>query len=104
MSIPAPRDIRLSRRRGEFEFEWSPDDISILAFRTVRLACRCAFCVDEKTGEPLLDPQSVPEDVSVTNVELVGNYALRIHWTDGHATGLYTWTHLRELDVSKGNA
>jgi DUF971 family protein len=27
----------------------------------------------------------------------VGNYALKITWSDGHNSGLYTWPHLRRL-------
>jgi DUF971 family protein len=30
-------------------------------------------------------------------MQLVGNYAVRIHWSDGHSTGLYTWDHLLGL-------
>jgi DUF971 family protein len=30
-------------------------------------------------------------------MQLVGNYAVRIHWSDGHSTGLYTWEHLLTL-------
>ncbi|MEM1109780.1 MAG: DUF971 domain-containing protein [Planctomycetota bacterium] len=32
------------------------------------------------------------------NAELIGNYALRIEFSDGHRTGLYTWAYLREID------
>lgn len=32
------------------------------------------------------------------NAEFVGNYALRIHFSDGHATGLFTWDYLRSID------
>lgn len=35
-------------------------------------------------------------------VELVGNYALRVRFSDGHATGLYTWAYLREIDPASG--
>lgn len=34
----------------------------------------------------------------VTHAELVGNYALAIHFSDGHTTGIYTWAYLREID------
>lgn len=37
-------------------------------------------------------------DIAATNAELVGNYALRIEFSDGHRTGLYSWTYLREID------
>jgi DUF971 family protein len=33
-----------------------------------------------------------------TNAELVGNYGLRIFFSDGHSTGIYTWSYLREID------
>lgn len=36
--------------------------------------------------------------------ELVGNYALRIEFSDGHRTGLYTWAYLRSIDPARGSA
>ena len=32
------------------------------------------------------------------SAELVGNYAIKIRFSDGHDTGLYSWTYLREID------
>jgi DUF971 family protein len=55
------------------------------------MACPCAACVDEHTGAQLLKPESVPLDVRATKVEPVGQYALRITWSDGHQTGLYSF-------------
>lgn len=41
--------------------------------------------------------------VTALSAELVGNYALRIVFSDGHATGLFTWDYLREIDpAAKG--
>jgi DUF971 family protein len=36
-------------------------------------------------------------DVAIIRVEPVGNYALRLHFSDGHNTGIYTWGYLYEL-------
>jgi DUF971 family protein len=36
--------------------------------------------------------------IAAVDAELVGNYALRIRFTDGHSTGIYSWTYLREID------
>lgn len=36
--------------------------------------------------------------VTALGAELVGNYAIKITFSDGHATGLYTWDYLREID------
>jgi DUF971 family protein len=35
--------------------------------------------------------------VEITSVEPVGNYAVRLHFDDGHATGIYSWSYLQEL-------
>jgi DUF971 family protein len=35
--------------------------------------------------------------VTITRAEPVGNYAVRLHFNDGHNTGLFTWTYLAEL-------
>jgi DUF971 family protein len=42
------------------------------------------------------------KDVRITGVEPVGNYALRLVYDDGHNTGLYTWSYLRELGATLG--
>jgi ATP-binding protein involved in chromosome partitioning len=63
--------------------------------RDLRLACRCALCVEEMSGRPLLDPKSVRPDVSPRTITSVGNYAITINWNDGHSTGIYSFEHLR---------
>jgi DUF971 family protein len=53
------------------------------------------MCQEEMTGRPLLDPATVPDDVAAASIRLVGSYAIRITWTDGHDTGIYTYEWLR---------
>lgn len=64
--------------------------------RALRLACPCAACVDEMSGRALLDPGEVSDDVAAVALELVGAYGLRIRWSDGHGTGIYTFAWLRQ--------
>lgn len=77
---------------------WHDGHRSHYPVRRLRLACSCAHCVDEWTGEGLLDPASVPDDVRPVKIENVGRYALQVHWSDGHETGIYPFRRLRELD------
>ncbi len=35
------------------------------------------------------------------DAELVGHYAIRIRFSDGHDTGLYSWAYLREIDPAR---
>lgn len=37
------------------------------------------------------------ENVRIVDLEPIGNYAVKIAFDDGHATGLYTWDYLRKL-------
>jgi len=76
---------------------WADGTESLLDVRALRLACGCAHCVDEWSGEPLLTPDSVPEDVAPVGIQSVGRYAIQIDWSDGHATGIYPFEWLRRL-------
>lgn len=37
------------------------------------------------------------ENVTITGLEPVGTYALKIIFSDGHQTGIYTWEYLSQL-------
>ena len=73
-----------------------PGHVGHFDARALRLACPCAMCVDELTNRPLLDPSSVPLDVAPAGIALVGAYGIKIRWSDGHGTGIYTFQMLRE--------
>ncbi len=92
-----PEAIQIHRDQRVVEIRWSADHVSVYPFRWLREQCECAACKNEWTGERLVSPEQVPEDLGVEGAELVGNYALRIRWSDGHDTGLYTWEHLASL-------
>jgi Mrp family chromosome partitioning ATPase/DUF971 family protein len=77
--------------------EWPDGSKSKLINRMLRGACRCAVCVDEHTGEQLLDANSIPANIHVEDIQSLGNYAVCISWSDGHSTGIFTWDYLRDL-------
>ena len=83
---PIPRKIELKSRKELF-VQWSDNKESSLVSRELRLACPCAQCVDEITGEKRLDPASVSPDVWPQEISPVGRYALNFQWSDGHRTG-----------------
>ena len=70
------------------------DDLDV---RDLRLACRCALCVEEMSGRPLLDPQTVRADVSPRQITSIGHYAIQFDWNDGHNSGIYSFNDLRDL-------
>jgi DUF971 family protein len=82
---------------GELGIVWADGHESFLPGHALRCACACAGCVDELSGQKTLRDETVPADVHVVSFEPVGNYALKIDWSDGHDTGLYTYRLLRSL-------
>lgn len=92
--ITLPRAI--TRRQDGLLVDWDEfGHVGLVPARALRLACPCAECVEEMTGRPLLDPDRVAADVHPLAVELVGAYGLRVRWSDGHGTGIYTFDRLR---------
>jgi DUF971 family protein len=79
--------------------EWRDGETSEYAPRYLRLCCPCAGCIEEMTGRPLLDPARVPMEVHPTAIRFVGDYALQFDWSDGHGTGIYPWSYLRDIDL-----
>ena len=81
----------------ELAIVWKDGAESVYDVRALRLACACASCVDEWTGEPRLEVSGVPDDVRPLTIKPVGRYAIQIDWSDGHATGIYSFERLRQL-------
>ena len=91
-----PREIAQEGERA-LRITWGDGRECRFAAAALRRACPCAQCVNEWTGERVLSPASVPDDLTVAGVEIVGRYALNFRWGDGHQTGIYSFRLLREL-------
>ena len=91
---PPPEAIDLNER-GEFEIAWPGGRVAIVPGFTLRDLCPCAACIEEGTGKKILDPSTIPLDIRAERIDPVGSYAIQVHWSDGHDTGLYTWDLLR---------
>ena len=91
-----PTDICAVREKGALAVTWADRQVDF-PFAFLRGQCECAHCVNEWTGERMLDPATIPADITIEKMEQVGGYAIRIHWSDGHNSGLYTWERLRKL-------
>lgn len=94
MSYPA--EIR-KKGGGKMLIAWEDGHKSEYTFQWLRQHCPCALCINEITGEKMLDPKSVPERLQGLKAELVGNYALRFDFSDGHNTGIFTFELLRKI-------
>ena len=97
-STPPPHPVRVTPfPNGEIGIAWSDGRETYYDGHTLRCACACATCVDEMTGQKVLDDSRVPRDIRPLEIHPVGNYGISIRWSDGHDTGIYTHERLREL-------
>jgi ATP-binding protein involved in chromosome partitioning len=81
--------------KDRVRFVWDEGVEQEISARDLRLRCSCAMCRSEATGERILDESTVPALVTVTAMNLVGNYGLNVHFSDGHTTGIYRFRELR---------
>lgn len=92
--MPMPLEI-IGLGKREVRFVWDDETEDLWLTRELRLRCTCAYCQSEVTGERLLDPATVPEDLSVADMHLTGNYGVGIHFSDGHTTGIFRFRTLK---------
>lgn len=84
---------------SEVSIKWSDDTESRFTAPNLRKACPCAGCINEWTGEKMLDPTKISDDLTFRKTALVGRYALNFVFSDGHETGIFSFKYLKELTV-----
>jgi len=76
---------------------WKDGHVSDYRNAYLRESCQCASCVDEWSGQKRISADQIPKDIHARSITPVGNYAVSIHWSDGHETGIFPFDHLRRI-------
>jgi len=107
----APKKINL-KKDEKLELEWPDGSHTEFTVAVLRSACPCAMCkitrdhtdphdISPKPPQkkPLLTvlPGNYAGKIVVVHASLVGNYALKLDFSDGHDTGIYSFEYLRSL-------
>ena len=82
---------------SEISIKWSDDAETRYSAFDLRRSCPCAGCINEWTGEKMLDDAKIPQDISFKHTSIVGRYALNFHFSDGHDSGIFSFAFLRNL-------
>ena len=91
-----PREIKQLGESG-LSITWGDDVTSLFKAVELRRVCPCAQCVNEWTGQRVLKPESISDELTLDDINIVGRYALNFRWSDGHDTGIYSFRYLREV-------
>lgn len=94
---PAPVPVRVDVQRASgLELEWDDGSRSRFSLEELRTNCPCAACrAARERGRPAWQPSPLGPALAVSEAELVGGWGVSIRWSDGHATGIYSWDVLR---------
>ena len=104
-----PKDITIERESGVMQIEWADGAKGDYPLKWLRANCPCATCKEARrqatAGVDMLQLNmgpAVEPSIEVARAELVGNYAIRLEWTDGHGAGIFGYALLREaIDLEK---
>jgi prepilin-type processing-associated H-X9-DG protein len=92
-----PRELRLASTRDRLAIIWNDGRQDALDAATLRRNCQSAGAkrlrIDNLDGSPA-------SGLAITDVRLVGSYAINIAFSDGHARGIYPWSLLRSLGAA----
>lgn len=88
-AIRSPRGARVS------EIDWADGHVGVYPHDVLRGFCPCAGCQGHSGTIKYTNP--IDTQLELDDLELVGNYALKLKWFDGHDSGLFSFTYLRGL-------
>ncbi len=91
-----PREI-LQEDDASVRITWADDKVCRYTAPELRRACPCAQCVNEWSGERMVKPDTISDELQISQISVVGRYALSFRWSDGHETGIYSFRFLRGL-------
>ena len=94
-----PVDIRYDNARQRLEISWADGAESVYDYEYLRWRCPCATCAGEMGHPGELQSLTTlrPEQYQLESIELVGLYAIRPRWVDGHDSGIYAFDRLRAV-------
>lgn len=92
---PAPTEIKLHQKSRQLEIAFADGKCFTLSDELLRVFSPSAEVRGHGPGQETL--QTGKRNVGIVNIEPVGNYAVKLSFSDGHDTGLYSWDLLYNL-------
>lgn len=93
-----PSKLKLSKEDGSLSLQYSDGSRFTLSGEYLRVHSPSAEVRGHGAGQEIL--QFGKKGVKVDHLETAGNYAVQLHFSDGHNTGIYSWEFLRDLSVN----
>lgn len=92
-----PTDFLYRTAENRVDMVWADGHQSTFTVDYLRDHCPCARCAKERREKGRSLPMAGMEPVRIEEMEVVGGYAIRFRFSDGHNVGIYSFDHLREI-------
>jgi DUF971 family protein len=99
MDAPAPTEIKLHQRSRVMEVAFSDGRVFRLPYEFLRVYSPSAEVRGHGPGQEVL--QAGKRGVDIAALDPVGSYAVQPTFSDGHATGIYSWEYLYHLGINQ---
>ena len=99
MSAPRPTGLVLHRTSHVLEVAFEDGSVFRLPCEYLRVESPSAEVQGHGPGQKVLVPGK--RKVNIRAIVPIGNYAVALHFDDGHDSGLYSWSYLHELGVER---
>lgn len=96
--MPLPLDIKLQQTSRKLLISFDSGEDFEYSCEFLRVYSQSAEVTGHAPGQEVL--QVGKQDVGIDNISPVGNYAIRLHFNDGHDSGIYTWERLYDLGIN----
>jgi DUF971 family protein len=96
-SVPLPTEIKLHQKSRVLEIAFADGATFRLPCEFLRVYSPSAEVRGHGPGQEVL--QTGKKDVEISRIEPVGQYAVQLHFSDGHDTGIYSWDLLYDYGV-----
>jgi DUF971 family protein len=102
----AMQPVDIQQIGSELAIKWDDGSESFIRLEKLRRFCPCAGCKGEADvmGHVHKGPEQplTPRSFQLRSLNRVGTYAVQPIWSDGHATGIYSFDYLKRISIAEG--
>ena len=91
-----PKSVNLSPSKKDIQVTYKNNLVLILSSKNLR---KFSPSAENKNKPVKIEEEDDFKNVLINKIEGVGNYAIRLHFSDGHSTGIFSWDYIYELGL-----
>ncbi len=89
---------KISLEDDKLVLAWDDGSVGKIKLTALRRNCPCAICEKEREEHSeFYVPLFSDDQLTLTDISIVGNYAVSINWKDGHNSGIFEYSQLIEM-------